>query len=199
MKSNGTFPLIKTIQANLQNQAFIEPVQVDHATTLFRQAAVLAPFVLVKSEWHLLYTRRSDSLRNHTGQVSFPGGAMDDSDLSPIETALRETYEEIGVSEEALDIIGIMPVMKTNSNFLVTPVLAVMKWPVPLVISEAEVSKVFTIPLTWLADPHNWEERIYNHPSGWYGSVIFYEEFGGELLWGITASITHRILELINK
>ncbi len=196
MKQEDPYQLIKTIKWNLKNTNHKDFHTIDHSGVSFRQAAVLAPFVLIDSTWHLLFTRRSDSLKNHKGQVSFPGGAMDKSDHTPIETALRETYEEIGVSGEALEIIGKMPEMKTNSNFLVTPVLAVMDWPVNLVISEAEVSKVFTIPLDWLADSNNWEERIYNHPSGWYGSVIFYEKYGGELLWGITAGITHRIFEI---
>jgi 8-oxo-dGTP pyrophosphatase MutT (NUDIX family) len=197
MKQEDPYQLIKTIKYNLENNHKDEPHPKDLMGVPFRQAAVLAPFVLVDSEWHLLFTRRSDSLKNHKGQVSFPGGAMDQTDQSPIETAYRETYEEIGVGVESLEVIGKMETMMTNSNFLVTPVLAVMKWPIKFIVSEAEVSKVFTIPLAWLADSKNWEERIYNHPNGWYGSVIFYEEYGGELLWGITAAITHRILKLI--
>lgn len=199
MKFDNRESLIHTIKWNLENSHLNESVEIKNTVVPYRQAAVLAPFVFVDSEWHLLYTRRSDSLRNHRGQVSFPGGARDENDHSPIETALRETYEEIGVSGDALEIIGKMPAMKTNSYFLLTPILAVMDWPVKLVLSEAEVSKVFTIPLAWLADPNNWEERIYNHPSGWYGTVVFYEKFGGELLWGITASITQRILQLTQK
>ncbi len=197
MKQDDPYHLIKTIKRNLEKNHQKDTLPMDYSDVSFRQAAVMAPFVFIDSEWHLLFTRRSDSLKNHKGQVSFPGGAMDISDRTPIETALRETHEEIGVRGNALEIIGKMPVMKTNSNFLVTPVLAVMDWPIDLVISEAEVSKVFTIPLAWLSDSNNWEERIYNHPSGWYGSVIFYEKYGGELLWGITAGITHRILELL--
>ncbi|MAT44469.1 MAG: coenzyme A pyrophosphatase [Anaerolineaceae bacterium] len=197
MKQEDPYQLIRSIKYNLEKNHKDEFLPKKVTGIPFRQAAVLAPFVLIDSKWHLLFTRRSDSLKNHKGQVSFPGGAMDQSDQSPIETAFRETYEEIGVGVEALEIIGKMEAMMTNSNFLVTPVLAVMKWPVQLVISEAEVSKVFTIPLNWLADSNNWEERIYNHPNGWYGSVIFYQEYGGELLWGITAAITHRILKLI--
>lgn len=169
----------------------------DLMSTHYRRAAVLCPFVWVETEWHLLFTRRSDSLKNHRGQVSFPGGARDPEDAHAVDTALREAFEEIGVSRNKVTIVGEMGEMVTNSNYLVTPVIAVLDWPQPLRLSQNEVSRVFTIPISWLADKNNWEERVFNHPSGWYGTVIFYEKYDGELLWGITASITHQLIDLI--
>lgn len=162
-----------------------------------RKAAVLVPFVCVKNEWGLLFTRRADTLKNHRGQVSFPGGGEECNDQSIIETALRETNEEIGLEKQDIQLIGLMPDFVTISDYVVTPVVGMVNWPVPLRISGEEVDRVFTIPFSFLKNKNNWEERIYTHPSGWYGSVIFYNLFDGELLWGISAKITLELLRII--
>lgn len=164
-----------------------------------KRAAVLIPFVCVEGNWSLLFTRRADTLINHRGQVSFPGGGMDDRDRSSEETALRETYEEIGLRNPDVHIIGNMPDFVTISNYLVTPVVAWINWPIPLEISTDEVSRVFTIPINWLKDPDNWEERLYSHPNGSYGKVIYYNLFDDELLWGVSAKITNDLMNILNK
>ncbi len=162
-----------------------------------KKAAVLIPFVCVENRWSLLFTRRADTLKNHRGQVSFPGGGMEDGDHTPIDTALRETYEEIGLKRSEVQIIGNMPDFITISDFLVTPVVSCVDWPVPLEISADEVSRVFTIPIDWLRNSENWEERTYSHPNGLYGTVIFYNLYDGELLWGISAKITIDLLNIL--
>jgi 8-oxo-dGTP pyrophosphatase MutT (NUDIX family) len=139
-------------------------------------------------------------LKNHRGQVSFPGGAREIGDKDEVATALREASEEIGILSQSVDILGQMGEFLTVSNYLVTPVIGVLEWPIPLSVSSYEVSKVFTIPLTWLSNKENWEERIYEHPNGWHGSVIFYQSFDDEILWGISAKITVEfITEVVNK
>ena len=164
-----------------------------------KKAAILIPFVYVEGSWSLLFTRRADTLKKHRGQVSFPGGGMDDIDTSPEETALREAHEEIGLKNSDVQIIGNMPDFITNSDYLVTPVVSCIDWPVPLELSADEVSRVFTIPIDWLKNPENWEERLYSHPNGPSGSVIFYNLFDGELLWGISAKITVDLFTILNQ
>ena len=164
-----------------------------------KKAAILIPFVYVEGIWSLLFTRRADTLKKHRGQVSFPGGGMDDIDNSPEETALREAHEEIGLKNSDVQIIGNMPDFITNSDYLVTPVVSCIDWPVPLELSADEVSRVFTIPIDWLKNPENWEERLYSHPNGPSGSVIFYNLFDGELLWGISAKITVDLFTILNQ
>ncbi|MDX1379260.1 MAG: CoA pyrophosphatase, partial [Anaerolineales bacterium] len=118
-------------------------------------AAVLVPLVWEDEEWHLLYTRRTDTVESHKGQVSFPGGACDDGETTPEQTALREADEEIGLKTNDITILGRLPDMITVSYFQVTPVVGVVKWPTVFQVGEAEVARVFTIPLGWLANPSN--------------------------------------------
>lgn len=160
----------------------------DHRYT--RQASVLIPMVVIDSEWHLLYTRRSDELTDHRGQVAFPGGAADPGDRDAVATALRETYEEIGVQPGDVRILGELDDYVTISEFLITPVVGTFNWPYPLTIQTAEVSRAFTIPLAWLARTENWNEQMYRTQTGEVHPVIFYEPYDGELLWGISARIT---------
>ncbi len=128
--------------------------------------------------------------------MSFPGGAVEPQDQSLISTALRETYEEIGIYPDDIKVIGVMPEFQTISDFVITPIVAYLDWPVKLKISQDEVRRVFTIPVGWLKNPINWEERIFSHPNGWYGTVYFYKPYDGELLWGISAKIT---IELVRE
>jgi 8-oxo-dGTP pyrophosphatase MutT (NUDIX family) len=164
-----------------------------------KKAAILIPFVCVDGCWSLLFTRRADSLSNHRGQVSFPGGGMDEEDGTLVETALREANEEIGLKRTGIHIIGLMPDFVTNSNYLVTPIVSWVEWPVPLEISNHEVSRVFTIPVSWLMNANNWEERLYSNPKGLYGTVIFYNLYDGELLWGISAKITIDLFSILDE
>jgi 8-oxo-dGTP pyrophosphatase MutT (NUDIX family) len=183
--------ITKTLE-NLHNKAKQDPIFYPPG---YKKAAVLIPFVCENGIWSLLYTLRSEKLNKHSGQVSFPGGAMDPGDNSIVQTALRESKEEIGLQSESIKIIGIMPDFVTNSDFIITPIVVNLDWPVKLTLSKNEVSKVFTIPIQWLRDRDNWEERLYTHPSGWYGSVIFYKLYDGELLWGISAKITVELVK----
>ena len=160
-------------------------------------AAVLVPFVLVNEEWHLLYTRRTNSVSDHKGQVSFPGGAREEQDQNPIDTALRETYEEIGISADKVTPFSALSSMQTITHYYITPVLAFMKWPVDLRLEESEVERVFTVPIKWLSDPNNSDERLYEGPGGIRRNVIFYKTYDGETIWGITAAITQSLIKKI--
>lgn len=163
----------------------------------YKKAAVLILMVCIDGEWNLLFTKRSESLKNHRGQVAFPGGGFELDDHDLISTAMREANEEIGILSQSVHVIGTMPEFLTNSDFLVTPVVAVLDWPINLSIAEAEVSKVFTIPMDWLSEAENWEERVYTHPSGWHGRVVFFKPYEDEVLWGISAKITVELLSIL--
>jgi len=162
--------------------------------TQLKCAAVLVPLVFFKDEWHILYTRRTDRVESHKGQVSFPGGACDDGETTPEQTALREADEEVGIRPEDVQILGKMGSMVTISHFRVTPVVGVIQFPYAFKTSGAEVARVFTIPLLWLAERRNyWEFSM----PGSERSLIAYHPYDGELLWGATARMTLNFLKLL--
>lgn len=164
-----------------------------------RPAAVLIPFLMKEDGWHLLFTRRNPALQEHSGQVAFPGGRMDPLDETPIDTALREAREEIGLSPQDVQILGRLQDYLTITNYLVTPVVGVMPWPYPLRISPHEVSHVFTIPLEWLADPQNHGIQHRSISSRMAPvPVIYFQPYEGEVLWGASAKFTLGLLEALN-
>lgn len=162
-----------------------------------RPAAVLIPMLQHEGRWHILYTRRNATLSEHSGQVAFPGGRSDPEDSSPEMTALREAQEEIGLRPSDVSILGRLNDFLTITNYRVTPVIGLIPWPYDLKLASVEVSRAFTIPLDWLADPANYEEHQHSLPPP-YGSVavIYYHSYDGEILWGASARFT---LTLIKK
>jgi 8-oxo-dGTP pyrophosphatase MutT (NUDIX family) len=159
-----------------------------------RCAAVLVPLVRFDDQWHLLYTRRTDRVESHKGQVSFPGGACDEGEVTPEETALREAFEEIGMLPQDVRVLGRLTDMITITHFRVTPVVGVIPWPYVFRVGVAEVARIFTIPLNWLADPRNrWEFPFPDRKR----ALIAYHPFDGELLWGATARMTVEFLKML--
>lgn len=161
-----------------------------------RNAAVLIPILKQDHKWHILFTRRTSSLPEHSGQVAFPGGRADPDDNSPEITALREAQEEINLSPSDVRILGRLQEIRTISNYCVMPVVGRIPWPYEFELAQEEVSRVFTIPLEWLADLKNHEIRYRELPSPHPPvPVIYFNHYDGELLWGISAEITLIFLE----
>jgi len=157
-------------------------------------AAVLIPLTFFDDEWHLLFTRRTDTLNDHSGQVSFPGGQCDPEDDTPEDTALREAEEEIGLNPIDVRILGRANEMITVTNYEITPVVGVFPWPYSFLVSTVEVGRVFTMPLNWLADSKNYWQ--FTHPRSEH-PVIAYHTYDGELLWGATARMTVNLINTI--
>ncbi len=157
-------------------------------------AAVLIPLVWHDEEWHLLFTRRTDIVESHKGQVSFPGGACDEGETTPEQTALREAEEEIGIVPHDVRVLGRLSNLITITYFRVTPVVGVVRWPVVFRVGAHEVARVFTIPLAWLANSTNrWQFEM----PGRTRSLIAYHPYDGELLWGATARMTVDFLSVL--
>ena len=157
-------------------------------------AAVLLPLVRQDNEWHILFTRRTDQVESHKGQVSFPGGACDEGETTPEQTALREVEEEIGIQSRDVKILGKMANLITISYFRVTPVVGVVRWPNVFQVGKDEVARVFTIPLEWLAKASNrWQFERPNTTR----TLIAYHPYDGELLWGATARMTVDFLNVL--
>lgn len=164
-----------------------------------RRAAVLLPLFRAGGDWHLIYIRRAEHERDrHSGEVGFPGGRHEPEDPDCTATALREAWEEIGLTRESVRVLGQLSPFCTVSRFLVTPVVGCLCTPGALAPDGREVARVFSIPLSWLADPAHHRTRVYpgpDHPQA--RELVFFDLYDGEQLWGVSARITLDLLERI--
>lgn len=161
------------------------------------RAAVLLPLYECDGELRVLFTRRSELVEHHKGQISFPGGAHDATDRDLAHTATRETWEEIGVVEEHIEVLGQLDEMVTISNFLVRPFVGRITVPGPYAFShsEVEVAEILEVPLAHLLEPANTVAEL-RHYQG--RDVMMYSYAWREhLIWGATARILRQFLELI--
>ncbi len=161
-------------------------------------AAVLIPLLCHQGEWHILLTRRTEKLWSHPGQVAFPGGAWEESDANLVQTALRESFEEISLLPESVTVLGTMPTFGTISHFALTPVVGIISWPQELFLRPEEVARAFIVPLSFLKDPANRYYQDFVHESQSH-PVLYFKRYDGELIWGITAQIILQFLEIIES
>jgi 8-oxo-dGTP pyrophosphatase MutT (NUDIX family) len=161
-----------------------------------RSAAVMIPLLKKDENWFVLLTRRSDSLVEHRGQVSFPGGAWDEQDVDLKQTALREMYEEIGVIPEDVKVLGQLGKIPVITNYLVNLFVGKIPWPYALKLNSDEVNSTFMIPLDWLAkkEHHTVKNRIF---EGKEIPVIYFDLYEGYQLWGVSAEMTLILLSAI--
>ena len=147
----------------------------------------------------MLFTRRSDHLKKHSGQVAFPGGAVDDSDESLADTALREAWEEIALPRQNVEVLGYMHPFEANSGFFVTPVVGWVHTPFQVVPSEAEVARVFTVPINWFLTQEHLQLRTMETPWERRTNVVFYDRYDDELVWGFTGWITMELMQILGE
>ncbi len=171
------------------------PMEIPEGT--WKRASVLALFIPNNQSVKLLFTRRTDNVLDHKGQVSFPGGAVEPNDDSLEAAALREADEEIGLKPNNIALLGRSRDMFTISGWWITPIVGWCTNLTGMSPNPAEVSRIFTIPVEWLANSTNWEIRTYNNNGILRSNVIFYKTFEKELLWGITAQLVHDLLRKI--
>lgn len=150
-------------------------------------ASVLFPIVLRADGPTVLLTQRTADLRDHPGQISFPGGRAEPDDASPAHTALREAEEEIGLCAAPVEIIGYLPEYRTGTGFRVTPVVALLTPPFALQPDPREVASIFEVPLAFLLDSANHQQ----HSAFYRGKQRDYlaMPYGDYFIWGATAGI----------
>jgi 8-oxo-dGTP pyrophosphatase MutT (NUDIX family) len=161
----------------------------DHApleTRAAARAAVLLP-VVPRKEPGLLFTRRTERLATHSGQISFPGGRCDPADLSPVETALRETMEEIGIDPGFVTIAGYLDRYLTGTGFDIQPVVGVLAEGYALTPNAQEVAEIFEVPLAFLIDPGN--RRRESRELGGRRRSFYSIRYREHEIWGATAAI----------
>jgi len=158
-----------------------------------KPAAVMIP--LVNTEDHglsVLLTTRTQHLHHHPGQVSLPGGMMDESDTSPVDTALRETNEEVGITAEYIDVIGGLDHYPTNTGFIVTPIVGQVKPGYTLEPDPFEVDEIFMVPLAFIFDEQNHHQHAYidrQQPGPQRTGYYYQMDYDNKRIWGVTAAI----------
>ena len=154
-------------------------------------AAVLVPLVDRESGLTVLLTRRTDRLRDHPGQISFPGGRIDPGDAGPLAAALRETHEELGIAPELVDIFGYLPPHPVVTGFVITPVVGLVPAWVGIQSDPSEVAEVFELPLKFIVDPANVNRGI-RQIRDLEVPVLEYR-YGAYRIWGATAQILYSL------
>ena len=164
------------------------------------KAAVLLPVVerpLSSEEGPvLLFTRRTETLARHSGQVSFPGGRCEAQDLSPVETALRETFEETGIAPSFVSIAGYLDRYLTGTGFDIQPVVGVLGCGFALVPDPREVAEIFEVPLAFLCDPAN--RRRESRTVGGRSRSFYAFTYHSHEIWGATAAIIVNLVQRLN-
>jgi len=160
-----------------------------------KPAAVLVPVIGRPDYPTILLTKRSEDLHHHAGQVSFPGGRQEKSDFSMVETALRETEEEIGLSRDRVEVIGQLRTYETRTGFSVTPVVGLVQPPVELDADPIEVADIFEVPVSFILDRKNHEK----HSREWQNKMrhFYVMPHPNYYIWGATAGMLVHLAELL--
>jgi 8-oxo-dGTP pyrophosphatase MutT (NUDIX family) len=160
-----------------------------------RPAAVLCALFEEAGETHVILTRRSSNLRSHTGEVSFPGGRLEEGEPA-VAAALREAHEEVGIDSGAIEILGpLSPLVTVSGEVLITPFVGVLPGRPRLFPSPAEVERAFDVSLAELVTPGVYREELWDI-LGETGRSISFFELVGDTVWGVTAGMLRDLLEL---
>ena len=164
-------------------------------TEELRPAAVLVPLVSRGAGLTILLTQRTDHLYDHAGQISFPGGRCEAGDASPVATALRETFEEIGLPQSHVEVLGSLPEYTTVTGYRVTPVVGLVSSPPTLSLDAFEVAEAFEVPLAFFLDPGNHQRNTlqYQGRTRHYYAMPYEQRY----IWGATAGMLMNLYALL--
>ncbi len=167
-------------------------------------AAVLVPLVQREEGLHVLLTRRTDHLRDHAGQISFPGGRSEPEDGSAAATALREAQEEVGLPPSRVEVIGQLPTYTTVTGYVVTPVVALVQAPYTVALDSFEVAEAFEVPMQHLMNPTHHRRHVFSYEGGerqflsmpWTGTGVDGQprEY---FIWGATAAMLRNLYRFL--
>jgi len=162
----------------------------------YTQASVLLPLFVKDGQCWLLFMRRADTVEYHKGEVSFPGGVVDRNDDSPEGAAKRETFEEIGVRKEDIEILGQLDDIPTmTSRFIIHPFVGVVPFPYPFRINKREVEHLIEVPLRFFFDPSQPQPYSVDYGGGIFETPAFI--YKGAVIWGATQRILEKFIDLI--
>lgn len=177
-----------------------QPELVDESllkNTRMTAASVLIPLVQRPEGLTMLLTQRTAHLTDHAGQISFPGGRAEDYDASAIDTALRETEEEIGLARAHIEVVGVLPDYVTGTGYKVTPVVGLVQPPFILTPDANEVAEVFEVPLAFLMDAANHRRLSIDLPEGAGRRSFYAMPFERFFIWGATAGMLRNLFHFL--
>ena len=159
-------------------------------------SAVLIPIYKKQGEYHILFIQRTDRVKDHKGQISFPGGAYEEGDDNLLQTALREAAEEVGLAAEDVEVLGELDDFRTiGSRYIISPFVARMPWPYQLKVDEWETEEVIEVPISVLLDKSN----VSQDKDTLEGEEIdqYYYHYQDKIIWGATARILNQFLAIL--
>jgi 8-oxo-dGTP pyrophosphatase MutT (NUDIX family) len=163
----------------------------------FARAAVLVPLFRKGEDCYIIFTKRSHHVRYHKGEISFPGGVFDERDLELQRTALREAFEEVGLKENDVQIIGVLDDIITVTQFIVTPFVGYFPYPYSFKLSSIEIAELIEVPLSALLGEDSLSEREIIRGTG--KEVVYAYQYENHVIWGATARILKQFLDLISN
>jgi 8-oxo-dGTP pyrophosphatase MutT (NUDIX family) len=160
-----------------------------------RPAAVLVPLVRRDDQLGVLLTQRARHLQDHAGQISFPGGRIEEFDRGPVDAALREAAEETGLPIDRIEILGTLPNYLTVTRFEVTPVVGMIAAPIDVRLQASEVEDAFEVPLSFLMNPANHQRRVVTTGGArrFVYAIPYHDGQRERMIWGVTAAIVRNL------
>jgi len=158
-------------------------------------SAVLVPIYYKQGEYYILFTKRTGKVKEHKGQISFPGGAYQDGDRTLVDTALRECAEEIGLTADRVEVLGELDDNITlKTGYIISPFVAIIPWPYPFKIDQWEIKEIIEVPISALLDKGSLRQET-EIIDGKTVTIYFYH-YQGRVIWGATARILNQFLDI---
>lgn len=172
---------------------------IEDPASQYRQAAVLIPLFKDQGEYKILFTKRTNRVEEHKGQISFPGGSVDEEDDSFRETALREAFEEVGLLREDVKLLGSTDDSLTvASNFIIHPYVGFIPYPYPFRVNSREVKRLIEVPFKiFIEDQTAQKNGVYEYAGTLYEGPVY--NYQGDVIWGASARIMENFLEILGK
>ena len=163
----------------------------------FARAAVLVPLYKKGEDCHLLFTKRTDKVKYHKSEISFPGGVFDEGDFELEKTALREAFEEVGLKEKDVQIIGVLDDIVTITEFIITPFVGLFPYPYFFKVSEIEIAELIEIPLSFFIKGDCYSKQVVFRMDR--EEMVDAFQYKNHIIWGATARILKQFLDLISS
>lgn len=158
-------------------------------------SAVLVPIYIKDGQYHILFTKRTDTVKTHKGHMCFPGGGYEEEDITLARTALREASEEIGLRPEDAEIIGELDdIASLTTNYVISPFVAFIPWPYQFTLNAQETERILEAPITALLDGNNLQKGT--EVMGDVSVTSYFYHYRGDIIWGATARILAQFLDI---